>query len=513
MCRLCVLLHYFKKRIRQSGPPLFPPENAAIPVSGIAIALRGPTAIMHARQVHRAVLVPHSHQYPMNIIIVGAGEIGKHLASSLSAESHNISVIEKDIGLAEELERSIDAKVVRGNGSSVSDLVDADVGECDLFLALTSSNTANLMSASMAKSMGVAQVIGRVHPGLQREEWLFDFKGHFGIDHLFSSERLTAIELAKFVRNPDSMVVEELARGRIELQQVRVGAGSDACGLSLRKLKAPTGIRVAMVAGSGGAFVPNAGTVLSSGDVVTIFGEPRKLREFSGRLLGKESRREKLRVVIFGGNEYGFTLAQMLESVDCTVRLFERDAALCAKLADRLSNTTIIHGDATVVSELEEEQVGEADFFISTCTDDEDNVMSCLQAHTLGVKNCLTLIHRADYAAAISASGRHFGIRAAVSPREATRREIQRFITTDRYHVVKSFEDVDLLEMRVGRGSIATGHMLREIQWPEGVVVVGQVRGIHADVPGPDDVLLAGDHLYAVVARKSRKAFVKLLEA
>jgi trk system potassium uptake protein len=64
-----------------------------------------------------------------------------------------------------------------------------------------------------------------VHPWLQREEWLFDFKGHFGIDHLFSSERLTAIELAKFVRNPDSLaMIEELARGRIELQQVRVGA-------------------------------------------------------------------------------------------------------------------------------------------------------------------------------------------------------------------------------------------------------------------------------------------------
>ena len=69
--------------------------------------------------------------------------------------------------------------------------------------------------------------------------------------------------------------------------------------------------------------------------------------------------------------------------------------------------------------------------------------MSCLQAHTLGAKSCLTLIHRADYAAAISASGHHFGIRAAVSPREATRREIQRFITTDRYHVLKKFEARD----------------------------------------------------------------------
>lgn len=449
----------------------------------------------------------------MNIIIVGAGEIGRYLASRLSQEAHNISVIEKDEALAAELEQAIDAKVIHGNGSSIEDLVEADVGECELFLALTSSNTANLMSASVAKSMGVAKVISRVHPGLQREEWLFDFKGHFGIDHLFSSERLTAIELAKYVRNPDSLEIEELARGRIELQQVRIGEKADACGISLRKLGAPPGIRLAMVSREGQHTVPNAETLLQAGDVVTIFGEPRKLRDFSERLQGRKPKQERLRVVIFGGNEYGFTLAQMLESVDCTVRVFERDPALCAKLADRLANTTVINADATVVAELEEEQVGEADFFIGTSADDEDNVMSCLQAHTLGVKNCLTLIHRADYAAAISASGHHFGIRAAVSPREATRREIQRFITTDRYHVMKSLEGAMLIEIRVGKGSIAAGHMVHEVAWPAGVVLVGQLRGIHAEVPGPDDVLLAGDHLYAVVAHDSLKAFVRLLEA
>ena len=448
----------------------------------------------------------------MNIIIVGAGEIGRHLASVLSQESHNISLIEKDAKLAADLEQSIDAKVIHGNAASVGDLVEADVGECELFLALTSSNTSNLMSASMAKAMGVNKVISRVHPGLQREEWLFDFKGHFGIDHMFSSERLAAIDLAKYVRNPDSMVVEELARGRIELQQVRVGETSSACGRTLRKLNAPEGIRLAMVSREGKHFVPDADTTLQAGDVVTIFGEPRKLREYADRLQGRVPKQDKLKVVIFGGNEYGFALAQMLETVDCNVRIFEQDPALCAQLADRLVNTTVIRADATMISDLEDEQVGSADFFIGTSADDEDNVMSCLQAHTLGAKNCLTLIHRADYAAAISASGAHLGIRAAVSPREATRREIRRFITTDKYHVVKSFEGADLIEMRVGKGAIVAGHMVHEVNWPAGAVLVGQLRGIHAEVPGPDVVLLAGDHLYAMVALKALKAFVRLLE-
>lgn len=449
----------------------------------------------------------------MNIIIVGAGEIGRHLASVLSQENHTISVIEKDEVIARELEQSIDAKVIHGNGSSVQDLVDADIGSCGLFLSLTSSNTANLMSASIAKSMGVSKVVSRVHPSLQREEWLFDFKGHFGIDHLFSSERLTAIELAKYVRNPDSLVIEELARGRIELQQVKVGLNSDTCGKSLRQITAPKGIRIAMITRGDKPKVPVADTVLEAGDLVTVFGEPNRLRDFSARIQGGRRKPERLKVVIFGGNEYGFSLAQMLESIDCEVRIFEKDPRLCSRLTDRLINTVVIHADATMVTELQEEQVGEADFFIATSADDEDNVMSCLQAHTLGTKNCLTLIHRADYAAAISASGKQLGIRAAVSPREATRREIQRFITDHRHHLVKSFDGIDLIEIDVAKGSIAAGHMVHEVGWPPGVVLVGQMRGIHADVPGPDDVLMAGDHLYAVVARDSVKSFTRLLEA
>jgi trk system potassium uptake protein TrkA len=449
----------------------------------------------------------------MNIIIVGAGEIGRHLATSLAKEAHRISLIEADKALAEELEAVLDAKVIHGDGTSVSDLADADVGECELFLAMSSSNTTNMMAASMAKSMGVSKVVSRVHPSLQREEWLFDFRGHFGVDHIFSSERLTAIELAKFVRNPDSLVVEELARGRIELQQVKVGESSRDTKKSLRELDAPEGVRVAMISRGKTCYVPTADSVIEADDLVTIFGEPRKLRDFAERLQGKRKSSEKLRVVIFGGNEYGFSLAQMLESIDCTVRVFERDPEICANLADRLTNATIINADATVSAELEGEQIGEADFFISTSTDDEDNVMSCLQAHTLGVKNCLTIIHRADYAAAISASGHHFGIRAAISPREATRREIQRFITTDSHHILKKFDGVDLLELRVGKGSIAAGHMVKEIDWPPGTVLVGKLRGLHAEVPGPDEVLLGGDHLYAMVSNDARKRFLKLLSA
>ncbi len=447
----------------------------------------------------------------MNIIIVGAGDIGRHLATELSREAHSISVIDSDPRLVADLERGIDAKVICDYGSSVHALAQANIGECDLFLALTSENTVNLMSASMAKAMGVETVASRVHPGLQREEWLFDFRGHFNIDHMFSSERLTAIELAKFIRNPDSLSVEELARGKIEVQQVRVGAKSDGAGATLEELKAPDRTRVAAITRAGESFVPGAGSVLEEGDVVTIFGEPRKLRTLAERLQKGGKRGETMRVVIFGGGEYGFALAQMLESWDCRVRIFEKDEKLCQELTERLDDTTVINADATVVAELEEEQVGKADFFVATSESDEDNVMTCLQANNIGTKNCLTIIHRADYAHAIGSSGRHFGVVAAVSPREAIRRDIERYLTTEKFCVVKKFTAGQVIETHVAEDAKVAGLKVGDIEWPAGSVLVGLLRGLKAIVPGRDDVVKPGDRIYAMVSPKVLKKLLKLL--
>ncbi|MGB0991085.1 MAG: Trk system potassium transporter TrkA [Akkermansiaceae bacterium] len=447
----------------------------------------------------------------MNIIIVGAGEIGRHLAVSLSREAHSIVVVENDAQVASELEQQIDGRVITGTGASASVLLEAGVAECELFLALTSDSTVNLMSASIAKKLNAAKVIARVHPGLQREEWLFDYRGHFGIDHIFSSERLSAIELSKFIRNPDSLLVEEVARGRIELQQVRVGERSDAIGKRLVDLKAPERTRVAAITRGGEHFVPSAEDSLAAGDVVTIFGDPNRLRKLATRLQKGEGREEALRVVIFGGGEYGFSLAQMLESFHCKVRIFEKDPMRAQELTGLLSDTTVLNTDGTVLSELEEEQVGDADFFVACGGSDEDNVMTCLQANNLGTKNCLTLIHRADYAAAISTSGRHFGMLAAVSPREATLRDLERFLTSDKFHTVKKMGAGEVIETQVAKASLAAEHMVSEIEWPEGCVLVARMRGLHAIVPGPEDFLKPGDTIYAMVAPKVRKKFLKLV--
>ncbi|HAV64450.1 MAG TPA: Trk system potassium transporter TrkA [Verrucomicrobiales bacterium] len=449
----------------------------------------------------------------MNIVITGAGEVGRHLAGSLSNRDHNLTIIEAQEALARDLDEQLNSHVLCGDGTTVTTLAEANVAEADLFLALTSDRNVNLVSASLAKAMGARWTIARVDASVQREEWLFDYRSHFRIDYLFSVERLTAIEIAKHIRNPNRLLVEEFARGRIELVQCGLAPESGLCGRSLLEIKLPPQVRVALIQRGGESRVPAAKDPLEAGDVVTLFGEPNILAEVLPRFDPGIKPRSEVKIVIFGGDKYGAVLAQMLEAKrHFKVRIMESSRQRCEQLAAQMQNTTIINGDGTSLQQLKEEQVGEADFFIGMSHQDEDNVMTCLQARALGAGRCLALVHRADYADVISSNEERLGIHAAVSPRVAVSRDLMRFITSDPYHSVMSLHGgVEILELTLAPDSPVRDLKLSEISWPPGSGLVALLHEQQAVVPGGNDVLRAGDTVYAVTTPEARRPFIRLM--
>jgi len=161
---------------------------------------------------------------------------------------------------------------------------------------------------------------------------------------------------------------------------------------------------------------------------------------------------------------------------------------------------------------LREEQVNQADFFIATSNDDEDNVMSCLQARNLGTKYCLTMIHRADYADVLSRNCERLGILAAVNNQATTSRDLLRFVTTDKYHLVMSLAGgVEVIETTVGPSSQAAEKKVSEVAWPEGTGLVAMIHQQNAVVPGADDIITPGDTVYGIVSPLAKKAFIKMV--
>ncbi len=449
----------------------------------------------------------------MNIVITGAGEVGRHLAENLSNRDHNISIIESNESIARELDEQLNSHVLCEDGTTVTSLAQANVADCDLFFGLTSDRNTNLVSASLAKAMGARKTIARIDSSVQREEWMFDYRAHFNIDYLFSVERLTAVEMAKHIRNPHRLLVEEFARGRIELIQCCVSDQSPLLGKSLKNLKIPSQVRVALIQRQSKSLVPTGDDQLMAGDLVTLFGKPDNLSDVLPSFDPDFKPSAEVKVVIFGGGEYGATLAQMLEGKKhFKVRIMEKNRERCEELTELLQSTHIINGDATSLKQLKEEQVGDADFFVGASRADEDNVMTCLQARNLGTKHCMALTHRADYADVISANEERLGIHAAVSPRVAVSKDLMRFITSDDYHQVIQLSDgADVLELTIPPGCGVKDHKISEIEWPAETGLVALLHEQQAVVPGANDVLRVGDTVYAVTTRESRRKFIKLL--
>ena len=450
----------------------------------------------------------------MNIIIVGAGEVGKHLAQSLSIQLHDITLIDRSEESTALLREKLDATVVCENGTSATVLAEHNVADCELFLAITRQDDTNLMAASIAKKMGAKKTIARVHASVERDRLLLNYQEHFGIDHLFSTERLSAVELAKFIRNPEGVVAKEIARGRIELRQLEVSAESDLLQKPLSSLDLPQGIRIATICRDKETIIPEGGDHLQAGDLITLSSTPAHTQAFLARVDPKIKQRVERNLFIFGGGEYALVLAEMLadETPRLKMRIMEKSKTECDRLSRLLSDVDIIHGDAASRQQLREEQVENADFFIAVSPDDEDNVMTCLQAKSLGAKSCLTLIHRPDLAKAIEQSRMQLGIRAVVSPRLAASQDLLRFVETEKFHEIADLQtNIQALQLVLKESSESVGKRVSEIQWPKGGSLVGLVRGQTSIVPSGKDELRAGDVVYFVVTPEAQKSFVKTL--
>ena len=448
----------------------------------------------------------------MRIIIVGAGEVGSFLCETLSQFDHDVTVIERSEEKAMKLRQEFDVRVLQESGSSAQTLIKAGVEKCDYFLAMASNDETNLVSSSLARALGARNTFTRIHDQTFRDNSIINYQDHFGIDYLINPERLAAVELAKAIRNPSRVAVEDFARGSIEVQLVEVTRRSKAIGKTLAELKLNNRMRIGMVQRGDVTMVADAGTVLEAGDNITVFGHPDALFDTRSSFDPNAGRGDRLRVVILGGGEMSVSLVRLLSNPRFKIRIIENDPARCRKLADRFPEVTIIQGAGTSLKLLEEEQIGSTDFFVACTKIDEDNVMTCLQASKLGAHHVMLAINRTDYAEVLEQMKIAMGVELAVSPRVATANQILRYISRAPYIDLGSLPgDVGkIIEITVKPNSPSDGRKLREIDWPTGCVAVALLHKSEAKTPGADDVIEAGDHIVVIVHQERIKDLLKL---
>ncbi len=431
----------------------------------------------------------------MNIVILGAGTVGSSIADMLCQHRHDVTVVDHEMDRVRQVNEKLDARVLCGSASQSSVLFQAGVATADLCLAVTGNDEVNLIGASMAKAMGAARTVARVYAPIYYDQSTFDYQRHFKIDRLLSLEHLTAMELAHGIRHAGSVVMQQFTRGELDVQEVEIVDKTDAVGKPLRELGLPNNVRVVSILREGRMSLAVAEDQLQVGDRITLIGASDDIDKVKDRFLREVP--AKRGVVIAGGGETGYHLAQALEIGPFGVVLMDKDRQRCEFLSGNLKYTTVVNTDATRRDHLEEERVGSADVFVACTPDDEDNILACVTAREIGVESNMAVVERPDYAEVVG----KLGIDLAVSPRKVMARQVLSLLY--RGPVVSRTTlgagNLHICELAVRAGAPCTEHVLANLQLPPKCLIAAVVREDFVRVPGAHDRLEPGDNLVAVI--------------
>lgn len=445
----------------------------------------------------------------MNIVICGAGDVGRHCAEVFVAKGDNVTMLDLSAGRLAELEATLDVRTLTGNGTHADALLEAGVARADLFIAATDIDEVNLLAGSVAKGVGARQCIARVHHRVYFEGQGLDYARHLGIDHLVCPEFSTAVAIAQVLRSPGALAVERFAQGRIQFAQLPVAPHAPAVGKSLADLKLPAATRLAAVQRGGEAFIPDGSTVIQARDVVSIIGDVEKFE--AARNLFQADAPPRSSVVISGGTSMGVWLARALQGRDFSIRLFESDPDRCRELADKLDWVTILQGDATDDAMLEEEHIDRADVLVAVSEDDEHNILAAARAKSIGVQRAVAVVNRSAYLHLI----RHIGIDHAFSPRAVAAAEIQRLLEPGPVRHLASLAQgvAHVYEVRIEAGSKeVVGRPLAQLRFPTTLMIAAIERDREVHVPGAQDSVEDGDSIVVIgpqgIEKTLRKFFL-----
>ena len=442
----------------------------------------------------------------MRIVILGAGTVGNSIAKLLCRHGHSVTVVDTSADHIRSINERLDVRGLHGSASQSSVLFQAGVTSCDLCLAVTGDDEVNLVSASMAKAMGAHRTVARVYAPVFRDLSTFDYQRHFRIDRLISLEHLSAMELARGIRHPGSVVVENLARGEIEVHEMLVSAKAKSVGKSIRDLGLPGRVRVGSITREEDSRIASAEDVIEADDRLTVIGSRKEVDAVKATFCGESGR--KLSVVIAGGGETGYHLARILEAQRFHVSLFDSERERCDFLAAQLQETTVIHTDATRRDSLEEERVGSADVFVATMGEDENNIMAAVEARDIGTKTVMALVSRPDYAHVVG----KLGIDVTVSPREVIAKQILGYLNSGPVISRTPLGDggICVLEIEVLDDSTVTEHVIAKLDLPDRCLLAAVIRSEFAFVPGADDRLKPGDTVVVMVDEANTDTVIRM---
>ena len=437
----------------------------------------------------------------MNIIIAGDGKVGSMLTRQLSSEGYDITVIDSDVNVLQASVERYDVISVHGNCASMSVLQEAGVRDADLLIACTNADEVNLLCCTTAHALNPKlHTIARIR-NPEYTEQIHRMRNVFGLSMVINPENQAAMEIERLLKYPGFLRRDTFAKGRTEIVELRVDAGSKLCNVSLMDLRGivKCQVLVCAVLRGGSAIMPKGDFVLKEGDRVFFTALTENLTTLL-KNLGIITRRVRS-VTLCGGGRISYYLASRLKKSGISSQIIERDYERCKELCELLPDTDIIHGDISEQDLLDSEGLAETDALVTLTGLDELNMIVSLYASSRGVPQVITKLGNIGNRGVINS----LSLGSVISPRELVCSNIVRYVRamenqTGAAISVHTIADgqAEPMEFLVDGSTRHCGKPLKDIRLKPNVLLVSINHNGQNEIANGNSVFEAGNTVLVV---------------
>ena len=452
----------------------------------------------------------------MRILICGAGKVGSSIARQLSRENNEVTVIDYNPELIQQVNEQLDVQAHLGYASHPSTLKAARAEDADMLIAVTYSDEVNMTACQIGYSLfNIPIRIARIrHQDYLKPEWASLYSNdQLALNVIISPEIEVAEAILRRLHAPGSLDSIPFANDLVRVVALRCMDDCPVINLPVAMIREKAaGLNMNMIGlvQNGKFIIPNDQTILHAGDDVYFISPSKQVRKVMALFGHHES--EARRGLILGGGNVGLLLAQKLEADedhDIKVKLIEYDPKRAEHVAQQLSKTTVLCGDAMNREILQEAGIEMCEAVMAVTNDDETNILGALLAKQFGAERTMTLVNNATYSPLLG----DLGIDVTVNPRETTVSKILQHVRRGKISAVHAISDgmAEILEAEVMATSSILGKPMGDLKLPDGIIFGGIVRGEALIIPKNDTIIAEGDHIIilalANMVRKVEKIF------
>jgi len=429
----------------------------------------------------------------MKVAIAGAGKLGVTVTEALLGGGHDITVIDKDDALIQKIASRFDVLTAAADAKRIGTLRDIGIDEYDLLISVVDDDDTNIVICAFAKKLGCPRTIARVRTPEHAEQ--IDFiKNAMNIDHIVNPDMACASEIYKYLVEKYTLADGCYTADGVSILEFGIEKVPGLAGRETRQAAQTLGgLLIGAISRSGKIIIPDGSTALKAGDTLYVIGLERDIKDLAHSVHDRKRYTDLSRVMIAGGGNIGYYLAKKLSAFGVSVKIIEADRARCEYLTARLDNVLVLHGDATDLNLLYEENLEGMDAFVAVTGFDEENLLLAQLARQQGVEDTVAKVSRKSYSALIET----LGVTMTINPMDICATDMLRFIQKSGIVIFSQLiqGQADFTEIWAEKDMPVTHKKLADLDIPEGVLIAAVHRGEHILIPDGSTQIQDGDRV------------------